>query len=209
MHHRTDYSNYLYHWIKPDVFCKTKEDAYERAYEIMEAIFEDGFLKASGRDTYKKIESVCFTESPSEIMKYQNSRYQPFGFAFLKDDIFDLGGRHVIYQTKEEAELLPCSMHWRHVTYNPNDIGPSKPNGVDFTWEREWRLNAKSLSILDCHSIILPDENWVERMKEDIQRWKEFPQYMWENAETHVDPGPYTKYTNAFLECFNALYSIE
>lgn len=209
MHQRTDYSEYLYHWIKPDVFCKSKEDAYEKAYEIMEAIFDDGFLKASGRDTYKKIESICFTESPAEIMKYQNSRYQPFGFSFLKDDIFDLGGRHAIYQTKEEAELLPSSMHWRHVTYNPKDIGPSKPNGVDFTWEREWRLNVERLSIIDCHFIILPDEHWVARMKEDIQRWKDFPQYMRENAEIRVDPGPYQRYTSTFLECFSALNSIE
>ncbi|MCW6023048.1 hypothetical protein K1Y37_09130 [Serratia marcescens] len=207
MHSRTDYSNYLYHWIKPSKPFNTQEDAYEQAYNIMEEIFDAGYLKASGRDTYKKIESVCFTESPAEIMKSQNSKYQPFGFAFLKSDIFDMGGRHVIYQTKDEAKFLPASMLWRHVTYNPQDVGPSKPNGIDFTWEREWRLNVKKLDILDCHSVILPNEYWIERLKEDIQRWKEFPARMWRDIGVSTDPGPYPKYTPDYIECFNALYT--
>lgn len=206
MHLRSDYSKYLYHWIKPSQYCKSFEEAYEQAYGIMEAIFEDGYLKASGRDTYKKIESICFTESPAEIMRRQNSRYQPFGFSFLKADIFDLGGRHVIYQSKSEAELLPESMHWRHVTYDPQNVDKSKPNGIDFTWEREWRLNQSKLSILDCHSVIIPNRDWLERLKADIDHWKAYPAYMWKKANIHVDPDPYLKYTPDFIECFDTLY---
>lgn len=206
MHLRTDYSKYLYHWIKPAEYCNTTEEAYEKAYEIMEAIFEDGYLRASGLDTFKKIKSVCFTESPAEIMKHQESRYQPFGFCFLKEDIFDLGGRHVIYQTKEESKLLDESIHWRHVTYNPQDIDSRKPNGVNFTWEREWRLNEPKLSIFDCYSVIVPNEDWLERLRADIEHWKAYPDYMQEKANIHVDPGPYRRYTPEFIECFDTLY---
>lgn len=206
MHSRTDYSNYLYHWIKPADYCKSKNEAYKKAYQIMEAIFDCGYLRASGVDTYQHIESICFTESPAEIMRLQKSRYQPFGFAFLKSDIFDKGGRHVIYQTKAEAELLPKEMHWRHVTYNPQDVGPRKPKGIDFTWEREWRLNEPKLSIFDCHSVIVPNEEWIEILRADIEHWKHFPAYMREKADVIVDAGPYARYTPDFIECFNALY---
>lgn len=204
----SDYSEYLYHWIKTDYYGSDKVEAMERAFEVMLKIFEDGYLKASGKDTYRRIKSVCFTESPKEVKRHESSRYQAFGFAFRKRDIFEDGGRHVIYQTREEAEMLPKSMRWRHVTYDPSAT-KKRAGGIDFTWEREWRLHEPKLSIVDCHAVIVPNQDYIERLRAEIEHWQGFPAYMWENAETHVDMGAYKHYTPEYIECFEILVNSE
>lgn len=205
MHSRNDYSPFLYHWIKPASKVTSPKHAMDEAYSVMQQIFECGYLRASGKDTFKNIESICFSESPKEVMRHQSSKYLPFGFAFEKEYIFELGGRHVIYQTKEEADILPPSLHWRHVTYDPSDIAASKPDGVNFTWEREWRLNDSTLNILDCHSVIVPNQDYKEMLEADIEHWKKFPEYMHAMTGTYVDSGPYKRYTPSFIELFEVL----
>ncbi|CZW65401.1 hypothetical protein RJO53_003032 [Enterobacter hormaechei] len=206
MHDHSDYSDLVFHWIKTDYWGDDIDKAYEGAFDVMLRIIDDGFLRASGKDTFKSIESVCFTESPKEVMKHQTSRYMPFGFSFEKSYLFEQGGRHVIYQTKEEGIAMPSEMHWRHVTYNPNETSKRK-EGIDFTWEREWRLNKSQLSILDINSVIVPNQDYVERLVAEIEHMKGFPDYMWDKIREHVDPGPYRKYTPEFIDRFDVMYS--
>lgn len=164
MHNYSDYSDDVFHWIKTEYKGKDKNKADECAFEVMKKIVMDGYLNASGKDTFRNLESVCFTESPLEVKRHQSSRYTQFGFAFSKSLIFELGGRHVIYQTKKEALSLPQDFQWRHVTYDPSDKDSVKKQGVNFTWEREWRLNDKQLSIHKAHSIIVPNTYFADEL---------------------------------------------
>lgn len=164
MHNHSDYSDDVFHWIKTEYKGKDKNKADECAFEVMKKIAMDGYLNASGKDTFRNLESVCFTESPLEVKRHQSSRYTQFGFAFSKSLIYELGGRHVIYQTKSEGYCLPGRLHWRHVTYDPSDKDVVKENGVNFTWEREWRLNENQLSIHNAHSIIVPNTHFANEL---------------------------------------------
>ena len=54
----------------------------------------------------------------------------------------------------DEYALLPDALKWRHVRYEPNGIPP-----IDFTWEREWRLNTDQLAVDPQHcTLIVPDK---------------------------------------------------
>ncbi|KJP44261.1 hypothetical protein AWI33_03435 [Klebsiella aerogenes] len=179
MFDRFDYSPDLFHWIKTDYEGKDTEIEESMAFEVMTNIINDGYLISSGKDTYKHIKSICFTESPLEVMRHQSSRYTKFGFAFDKLEIFKMGGRHVIYQSKSEASVLPDSLHWRHVTYNPNDIAPNRTKGVNFTWEREWRLNEPELSIILAHAIIVPNKKYAEKISSFLHDFRHVNESYW------------------------------
>jgi len=74
-----------------------------------------------------------------------------------KEWIFKEGGRPVIYQTDEEFNELPETHRWRHVRYDPLSDPP-----IDFTWEREWRINCEELHFdSDVASIVVPDDHWA------------------------------------------------
>jgi hypothetical protein len=112
---------------------------------------------------------VCFTESPlislsSGLVNVHNySQYAPFGIMFDKRWIFQQGGRPVIYQTDTEYDELPQKLRWRHVRYEPTNEPP-----IDFTWEREWRINCEELVFSPVEVVILvPDEEWRERLLND------------------------------------------
>ena len=72
--------------------------------------------------------------------------------------LFKQGGRPAIYQPAKEFDLLHEEQKYRHVTYNP-------AKGIDYTWEREWRLHADEL-ILDRNlvTVILPSRDWVRKV---------------------------------------------
>ncbi|EOH0527739.1 hypothetical protein ACLMVZ_002382 [Klebsiella aerogenes] len=200
----TDYSPNVYHWIKTDYYGKDDNVANEKAFEVMLMIIDDGFLRSSGKDTFKHIKSICFTESPKEVKAHQSSRYLTFGFSFDKEFIFQKGGRHVIYQTKAEGEDLPPHLHWRHVTYDPTDKR-KREDGINFTWEREWRLNQEELSLLSSNSVIVPNEDFKERLIAEIEHMKGFPEYMREKVGINVDPRPYSQYTPDFIKKFDTI----
>jgi len=200
MHDRKDYSDSVFHWIKTDA-VGTKSEIEDSAFRVMLQIISDGYLKASGRDTYKNIESVCFTESPEEVMAHQSSKYTCFGFAFDKANIFSLGGRHVIYQKKSEASCLPKFLHWRHVTYDPDDVGRTKPYGVDFTWEREWRLNKDSLDISSATKIIVPHECFAERIVDYVEQQKRDDGISWLFGASGVrEPSDFDAYADVVYD---------
>jgi hypothetical protein len=80
-------------------------------------------------------------------------RYKPFGVMVGKEWLFEQGGRPVIYQPASEFELLHERQRFRHVRYEP----PT----VDFTWEREWRVETDRLELDPARvSLVVPDRKW-------------------------------------------------
>ncbi|MEL5666144.1 hypothetical protein [Serratia ureilytica] len=197
MFDRFDYSHDLFHWVKTGYEGEDEELADNYAYDVMVKIIKDGFLISSGKDTFKRIKSICFTESPLEIMKHQTSKYTKFGFAFNKVKIFEMGGRHVIYQPKCEACNLPKSLHWRHVTYDPTNVSFKRKNGVNFTWEREWRLNEKELSIKHANKIIVPNAKYADKILRVLYDGRNINEAYWLfGSDSALSPDDYDQYTD-------------
>lgn len=119
-------------------------------------IFATWAVRKSKRTIYGPHPAVCFTEMPlaaflesSKIRSEAGEAMSSYGISFLKNEMFDLGARPVIYglsvphsevESKKPSEriinpiFLPINEQYRYVTYNPT--GTYK---VDWTHEREWR----------------------------------------------------------------------
>jgi hypothetical protein len=128
---------------------------------------------------------VCFTETPVELVaetlleaEDTQHRYKPFGIAVQKRWLFAQSGRPVIYGPPDQFEQLPEPMRWRHMRYDPTAAPP-----VDFTWEREWRLNAEALAIApDNAELIVPDRRAFDELESlhDAEELERFEVERWE-----------------------------
>ncbi|MCC8381932.1 hypothetical protein [Xenorhabdus sp. PB30.3] len=158
--YRSDYSDYLYHWIKTTTRFTDKNKAFDIAFETMKSIIDSGFICSGAYlDNKSKNKCISFTESVLDEINVDKSLYQPFGFQFKKSRVFDLGGRHAIYSPSHEKNELGTHQ-WRFVKFDLND----KTNWHDFSWEREWRLNEESISILEhCTGIYVPNEYYQQK----------------------------------------------
>ena len=151
---RDDLSNKLIHF--------TKGTDQEAADIFLKIINESRLLGGKGfiRGGYP---CVCFTESPVSKLAYMlanrhllNVNYAPFGVMVDKIWLWGKGGRPVIYQSENEYIMLHEEQKYRHKRYEPD-------KGIDFSWEREWRIKTEEL-ILD-HSdttIIVPTRHWAD-----------------------------------------------
>jgi len=166
---RRDLGNLLFHFTRtPEIDIVIEGENYKRflcksAFSVLEKIITEGKLEGSSSNIRGGFKCICFTESPiSELASLfslvniaesenEKTRYEPFGIAIRKEWLFSKGGRPVIYQSESEFELLSDELKYRHVRYEPN-------HGIDFTWEREWRIKAESL-ILDPKEtlVVVPD----------------------------------------------------
>lgn len=171
MSKRIDSTRFIYHWIKAEPFERIKETDYETAFDVLLNVIRDGAVKSGEpyKTGYKSC--ICFTESPEYFMHSDKSKYQPFGVKYLKDYVFSQGGRTVIYMPSGEKNLLPDELLWRYMLHDPIATSAERPFGVDFTWEREWRLPVEELSILDAYSIIVPDSSYIDRIIKITDRW--------------------------------------
>jgi hypothetical protein len=88
---------------------------------------------------------------------------------FEKKWIFKKGGRPVIYQSDGEFQELPDRMKWRHARYEPHGNPP-----IDFTWEREWRINSELEFGPDTGAIVVPDVKWVERLVQEHEAQQDY-----------------------------------
>lgn len=175
---RDDLSDYLYHWVKAD------NDV--RAFEILSKICEAHSIKASNGFIRGGYNCVCFTETPeNQFHKGSEIRYKKFGIGIPKIWAFEQGARPVIYQPESDFELLPDSLRWRHVQFSPPKI--------DFSWEREWRINCEELKIIPQNAIILvPNAEFGEMLftrfysGEDIYIMSVLPEGEWE--QMNVEP---------------------
>ncbi len=165
---RDDISQRLIHF--------TKGDSYEDAYQNLKNIISEQKIYGSNAGGIIKgnAKCVCFSETPLPFLKGGllnpsfYSQYSPFGVMTSKEHIYNLGGRHVIYQSDSELSQLNDENSWRHMRYEPPDI--------DLTWEREWRLKTDSFKFeSNSAQIVVLDKSWEERLIEEHnqeQQWQ-------------------------------------
>ncbi|MBI4818456.1 MAG: hypothetical protein HY791_19475 [Deltaproteobacteria bacterium] len=111
--------------------ARTARDTLARIAVAQRVVGGSKFLRA-GR-------AVCLTElRPSELLSLGaqhrglgRPRYEPFGVAFLREDLERLGARPVIYGVEATWESLPESERWRF---------QAAGQGGRWVAEREWRV---------------------------------------------------------------------
>ena len=155
---RDDLSNKLIHF--------TKGTDQEAADIFLKIINESRLLGGKGfiKGGYP---CVCFTESPVAKLAYiftnrnlLNVKYAPFGVMVDKTWLWNKGGRPVIYQSDEEYELLHTSQKYRHKRYEPD-------KGIDFTWEREWRIWITEIPLEPKETtLVVPNRTWVNWLQD-------------------------------------------
>jgi hypothetical protein len=120
-------------------------------FAVLKKILYEGKLEGTSAWTYGQ-KCVCFTEAP--IMEFNSifalveiasskqdrPRYEPYGVAVNKKWLFEKGGRPVIYDDPNALQNFPSGFQYRFVPYNPVE-------GIDFTWEREWRIKTEALQL--------------------------------------------------------------
>ncbi len=166
--YRIDHCGNLIHFTKG----KVDNSNYEEAYQTFKKIISTLKIKGSKKFIFGKEIAICFTEAPAICLTRDGkldtkyfSRYTPFGFQFSKKNIFNLGGRPVIYSTFEEckSEEKNIKTNWRYVSYDPN-----KGQKNDFTWEREWRVNSNEISFTPENvKLVFPNKWWIDRFVKD------------------------------------------
>ena len=159
---RPDISPNLIHFTSPG-------DDWEKAYSRLKSILADRQLVAGNGKIKGGHYCVCFSEAPflsvdgGLVNESGYSRYAPFGILLTKQSVFDRGGRPVIYEPDSEYKLLPESIQWRHVRYQPTGAVQ-----VDFSWEREWRVPCSSFPIHPNEiAVVVPQLEWADRLVQD------------------------------------------
>ncbi|HIE0938497.1 TPA: hypothetical protein ACXJPN_001669 [Serratia marcescens] len=199
---REDSSGYCYHWVKANMSLRSRNQWYNEAFHTLLNILTSETLK-SGRmlNISHGHSCICFTETPIGFIKNDQSKYQPFGLEFVKSDIYKLGGKHVIYCTYDEFLTLPDHLKWRYVRHEPLLRDRERPYGIDFTWEREIRINSgevilfgeSEITFPSCignidfsfTNILVPNEIYVERLMGELSKYYEdtFKEYSLEKPE--------------------------
>lgn len=162
---RRDIGNLLFHFTRtPDEDISNQIYPKDRdVLTILKKILQEGKLLGSSKWIANGSKCVCFTEAPIQEFaalfslvkiaadKKQRPRYEPYGIAVRKDWLYEKGGRPVIYDNKELFDTLPAALQYRHVLFDPQ-------NGIDCTWEREWRICREELLLEPEHTlVIVPD----------------------------------------------------
>jgi hypothetical protein len=153
----------------------TRGSTYEEAAQTFTKILDEKRLVGGSGCIKSGFRCVCFSEAPlsklSQILANPMShgmRYKPFGVMVDKSWLFERGGRPVIYQPDSEFKLLHEDQKFRHVRYDP-------PSNVDFTWEREWRIQTEELSLeLGTTTVVVPNREWERKVLDphDQKIWR-------------------------------------
>ena len=164
---RKDLSTWLWHFVRRDV----------NQAETVRAILDGKRLKAMQADHVSKAWVLCFTEAPlSECVRQDRvladsayTLFSLFGVGFRRRWLWAKGALPVIYQPNTRLDELPEKQKWRHVEF---DL--SKPNPVDFTWQREWRLNKVELEFSEKDVVlVIPD---TDELKDHLWEYQVDPQ---------------------------------
>ncbi len=163
---RRDIGNLLFHFTRtPDTdFIKIETKYGSRsmsasAFGVLQKILYEGKLIGSSNWTYGET-CICFTEAPIQEFnsifslvaiassEKERPRYEPYGIAVSKKYLFEKGGRPVIYDNPSAFNELSSFQKYRFVPYDPM-------NGVDFTWEREWRIKTDALKLNPKETLVI------------------------------------------------------
>jgi hypothetical protein len=152
---RFDISDKLIHFTRGE----SPNDAFGR----LRAIIRERRLIAGNSMIRGGYGCVCFTEAPLAaftdvfVSRIPFTRYAPFGLMFEKTWVYGRGGRPVIYQPSTDFSLLPEALRWRHVRFELTG-----EQVIDFTWEREWRINCDELLFSPSEAVIVvPNDEWA------------------------------------------------
>ncbi len=161
---RKDLSNWLWHFVRRG----------ENEADILKKIINEKQILSS-IDYLTKEEVICFTEAPlSESIRQNNfliesnyNRLSLFGIGFQRRWLFQRNALPVIYQPNSMLNSLPQNQRWRHV-----ELDLKKP--VDFTWQREWRLQTTSIQFTEQDVIlVVPDTDYLKdtlwRLEVDVE----------------------------------------
>ena len=141
----------------------TRGDTDQIAADAFQSILQEKRLRGGIGDIKGQYCCVCFSEAPvSKLGSILSTpaahgvRYKSFGIMVSKRWLFEKGGRPVIYQPKNEFDLLPEVLRYRHVTFEPD-------KNIDFTWEREWRIRIEELELDPSHTtVVVPNRAWED-----------------------------------------------
>jgi hypothetical protein len=159
--------------IARDIIHFTKGESPAAAFEVFARIVAERRLRGGTGFIKGNYTCVCFTEAPladlAEVFARtaaERLRYMPFGILLPKNWLFERGGRPVIYQSEAEFIDLPASLRYRHVRYEPT----SEP-AIDFSWEREWRVQTNELSLDPGVSfLVLPSQEYLDELMRQHER---------------------------------------
>jgi len=121
------------------------EGAGHSAFDTLIRILKERLIRASSRLTRGSYYVVSFTEClPAEIetqIKWRKGlsrwSFEPYGIAFPRESLADLGARPAVYGSKEEFQHLPADDKYLFQARGSlSEIG---------TTEREWRINGDFL----------------------------------------------------------------
>ncbi|HJV84140.1 MAG TPA: hypothetical protein VJ698_01590 [Noviherbaspirillum sp.] len=133
------------------------------AFGVLRQIVSEQRLVGSSGSIRGSFRCVCFTEAPESAFHQLSGRYRPFGIKVSKKWLFKQGGRPVIYQHSDEFATLPDALRWRHVRYEPDAEPP-----IDFSWEREWRIQADELFLPPEEvAVVVPHENYAAELQDE------------------------------------------
>jgi hypothetical protein len=165
---RRDFGNLLFHFTRtpnePSVKIvsqngSVRESMPATAGAVLEKILYEGQLRGTSRWTYG-YNCVCFTEAPIQefnsifslveiaASEKERPRYEPYGIAVNKNWFFAQGGRPVIYDHPSTFEAFAEDHKYRFVPYDPGE-------GIDFTFEREWRIKTDSLKLNPKNALVI------------------------------------------------------
>ena len=158
---RLDLSDWLWHFTRRD----------RDPLAALKSILESGHIRG-GADRYCAYTAVCFTEMPlteairqsATLEEHSYQRFSDYGIGFRKDWIFSKGGLPVIYQPERMRDRLPETIRWRHC-----ELDYTK--GIDFTWQREWRVPTALLSFTaddDPFVVVRTEEEAMIHLCEDF-----------------------------------------
>ena len=150
---RRDIGNFLVHWTRDRLESKDFQQTRRvTAFDVLLEILKSGCIRGSSSYIRGGHACVCFTEAPiAEMVSIFSAsaltmndddrlRYLPYGIGLTKQDVFEKGGRPVIYGPEADYDVLPSELEWRHCKYDPT-------REIDFTWEREWRIKTDKLAL--------------------------------------------------------------
>jgi hypothetical protein len=166
---RPDITDWVIHWTRGRVLDRK----YESPFDVLKCLLQCGYLKpsfapfrsrATGRGQSNTIEgphpAVCFTDQPVSSFiiscRVLPSRYHPYGVALDKRNLFEYGGRPVIYGDGDLLTRLDDEDKYLWVGYNPVPSSSYAGYPVDWVHEREWRARVKEYSFIDWG--VTPDE---------------------------------------------------
>lgn len=146
----------------------TRGESWDQASKVFLRIMGERKLLGGTAHIRGRYKCICFSEAPIAKLATiladpdpDQMRYAPFGIMLSKTWLYSKGGRPVIYQADDEFDVLPESLKYRHVRYEPH-------KQIDYTWEREWRLCADELPLDPAETtLVVPSREWERRLREE------------------------------------------